>query len=157
MSTILLSFEKAPHVVQIIVLYTFYMSDTKKKEKGKAFWQRIDTLLATRKISQSELARAVGIPTNSISTARSRNTLFDIELSYRIAQTLHVSCDYLATGIQKSEDPVLEEAFEDIRLGKRTRDIALFLPALKDKDADMILTILERLGYELPENAVKKA
>lgn len=127
------------------------MAKIDKTEKGKAFWHRIDETLARRNMTQGELARIVGIPTNSISTARSRNTLLDIDLSNRIATALHITLDYLATGITKSEDPVLDEAIEDIKLGKRTRDIALLLPALKDQDADMLLAMLERLGYKVPD------
>ncbi len=151
MSIIIFSFENPKHAICCFLFYTVGMENTDKKEKGQGFWRRIDNALANLGMTQSELAHTIGIPTNSISTARSRSTLFDVELSYRIAKALHVSFEYLATGIARSDDVVLDDAFEDIRLGKRTREIALLLPMLKDQDADMILTMLERLGYKAPE------
>lgn len=116
-----------------------------KPRQGKHFWQQVDTLLLLKGLRQADLVRATGIASGKLSVMKKRLSMPNAETACLIAQALHTSVEFLVTGKTSSDDFELDLAFEDIRLGKKTREIALLLPNLNNQQADLILGMMQQM------------
>lgn len=130
--------------------YNFLMRD---KRLGHDFWQRVDELLAKKNLKQYQLAELAGMSRTAISAAKTSGSLPIVHNALAIANALDTTLDYLLYGTMKDfwDDIDLKDAFDDISLGKKTRQIAIILPSLTNKQLDVILANLDSWGY-LAEN-----
>ncbi len=83
-----------------------------------------------------------------ISVMRKRLSMPNAEIACRIANALNTTVEYLVTGKTATDDIVFDTTVEDIRMGKKTREIALLLPELDNQQADLILAMIHQMGVE---------
>lgn len=84
------------------------------KSSGKQFWDRVQTILDKKHISQSTLARKTGFSSQSLSVAKRDGSMPSFERGMRIAEVLKVSPEYLYCG-KSYYDEDLEDAFMEIQ------------------------------------------
>lgn len=134
--------------------YNFRMRD---KQLGHGFWQRVDELLTKKTLKQYQLAELAGMSRTAISAAKTSGSLPIVHNALAIANALDTTLEYLLYGNAKDfwDDVDLKEAFDDISLGKKTRQIAIILPSLTDKQLEVILANLDSWGYLTEDGDLK--
>jgi transcriptional regulator with XRE-family HTH domain len=97
-----------------------------------AFDQILSTLRRARKLSQEELAKAIGVHTNVLGRYERGGTKPSIEVAAKIAEALGVSLDQLV-------------GRADVQLDKSITDRVLTLQRLPEKDRVIILGALDAM------------
>ncbi len=93
----------------------------------------------------------------AISAAKTSGSLPIVHNALALANALDTTLEYLLYGNAKDfwDDVDLKEAFDDISLGKKTRQIAIILPSLTDKQLEVILANLDSWGYLTEDGDLK--
>lgn len=73
------------------------------------FWIRVKELLKVVNITQQDIATSIHIPPDTFSKWIQKDRLPNAEQSYKIADALGVSVEYLVTGKEKDNLPKITE------------------------------------------------
>ena len=78
------------------------------------FWKRIKILLKDKNINQQNLAASLDIPSDTFSKWIQKDRLPDAEQTYKIANALGVSVEYLVTGNQSANKEKIDRIVESL-------------------------------------------
>ena len=113
-----------------------------KEFENSSFWNRVDSLLKSRKKTLTDLCNSCKISYASINTQRKRDALPKAEQLYAMAQYLETSMEYLIAGIEP-----------EYKLPERLRIIVDYLM----EDESRIESALNLLGIKKGDSSSKGA
>jgi SOS-response transcriptional repressor LexA len=94
-----------------------------------SFWEQVNQLIKTQKITQEDLAKSLGIPFGTYRGWNAYKRFPDISSGYKIAQALKTTVEFLVTGKPPEGIPVdvLETARKIVALPEREREEIMLL------------------------------
>ncbi|WP_320128652.1 helix-turn-helix transcriptional regulator [uncultured Sphaerochaeta sp.] len=126
----------------------------RNKNCGTGFWERVDSLLKQRTMSQTNLARMTGIADGTLSSAKSKKSIPLADTAVNLASALNTTVEYLVSGYDVHDreigDKELEESVRYICTSRPASRFAKAMPFLSLYQYETLECLLRSWGIQDP-------